>query len=51
MGQQWPAAGSGALRAAAHAQDLLKDVAIIFITSTTVWSQVEHSPTHHRKLD
>ena len=31
MGQQWPAAGSGALRAAVHAQDLLKDVAIIFI--------------------
>ena len=50
MGQQWPAAGSGALRAAVHAQDLLKDVAIIFITSNSLASgQIigrEHNPAH-----
>ena len=34
MGQQWPAAGLGALSVAVHAWDLLKEVAIIFITST-----------------
>ena len=39
MGRRWPAAGSGALSAAVCAQDLLKEVAIIFITSTIVWSQ------------
>ena len=37
MGQQWPAAGSGALSEVVHALDLLKEVAIIFITSTIVW--------------
>ena len=31
----------GALSAAVHAWDLLKEVAIIFITSTIVWSQVK----------
>ena len=40
MGQQWPATGSGALNVAAPAQDLLKEVTIIFITSTIVWPQV-----------
>ena len=37
VGQPWPAAGLGALSAAVHARDLLKEVAIIFITSTIVW--------------
>ena len=41
MGQQWPAAGSGALSEAVRPQDLLKEVAIIFITSTIVWPQVK----------
>ena len=40
MGQRWPAAGPGALSAAVHAWGLLKEVAIIFITSTIVWPQV-----------
>ena len=31
----------GALSADLHAQDLLKEVVIFFITSTTVWSQVK----------
>ena len=34
MGQRWPAAGSGALTVAMRVQDLLKEVAIIFITSS-----------------
>ena len=48
MGQWWPAAGLGALRVA---WDLLKEVAIIFITSTRVWHQVnnregtQHNPS------
>ena len=40
MGQRWPAAGSEALSAAVPAWDLLKEVTIIFITSTIVWPQV-----------
>jgi len=36
-----PAAGLGALSAAMRAWDLLKEVAIIFMTSTIVWSQVK----------
>ena len=40
MGQQWPAAGLGALSVAVNAWDLLKEVTIIFITSTIVWPQV-----------
>ena len=40
MGQGWPAAGLGALSVAVHAWDLLKEVTIIFITSTIVWPQV-----------
>ena len=32
----------GALSEAMHAQDLLKEVTIIFITSTIVWSQVNN---------
>ena len=38
---QWqPATGLGALSVAVHAWDLLKEVTIIFITSTIVWPQV-----------
>ena len=37
MGQRWPAAGLGVLTVAVHAWDLLKEVAIIFITSTIVY--------------
>ena len=56
MGRLWPAAGSGALSATVHAWDLLKEVAIIFITSTIVWSQVKQQGrniilTINRKLD
>ena len=40
MGWWWPAAGLGALNVAVFAWDLLKEVAIIFATSTIVWSQV-----------
>ena len=38
MGQWWAAAGLGAV----HAWDLLKEVAIIFITSIIVWPQVNN---------
>ena len=41
MGRQWPAAGSGALSAAMRVWDLLKEITIIFITSTVVWPQVK----------
>ena len=41
MSWQWPAAGSGALSVAVHAWAILKEAAIIFITSTIVWSQVK----------
>ena len=41
MGQQWPAAGLEALREAVHAPDLLKELAIILITSTILWPQVK----------
>ena len=56
MGQQWPAAGPGALSAAVPAWELLKKVAIVFITSTIVWSQVEQQGGNtalpiNRKLD
>ena len=43
MGGQWPAAGSGALSVAVHAWDLLKEVTIIFITSTIVSVQFSRS--------
>ena len=42
MGQRWPAAGLGALSVAVHAWNLLKEVTIIFITSTIVWPQVNN---------
>ena len=56
MGQRWPAAGSGALSVPVHAWDLLKEVAIIFITSTIVWPQVNQQRGNiaqliNRKLD
>ena len=41
MGRQWPAAGFGSLSVAVHAWDLLKEVNIIFFTSTIVWPQVK----------
>ena len=45
--------GWGHLSVAVHAWDLLKDVTIIFITSTIVWSQVNSregtSSTHQQK--
>ena len=44
----------GALSVAVCAWDLLKEVTIIFITSTIVWSQEvagrEHSFTHQQKI-
>ena len=42
VGQQWPAAGLGTLSVAVYAWDLLKEVAIIFITSTIGWPQVNN---------
>ena len=55
-GQQWPVAGLRALSAAVHAWDLLKELAIIFITSTIVWPQVKRQggntgPPINTKLD
>ena len=41
MSQRWPAAEFGALNVAVPVWDLLKEVTIIFITSTIVWSQVK----------
>ena len=38
---QWPASGLEALTAAVHAWDLLKEVTIVFITSSIVWPQVK----------
>ena len=53
MGRRWPDAGLGAWSAAVPAWDLLKEVAIIFITPTIVWSQVKQQggnmPTHQEK--
>ena len=42
MGRQGPAAGLGTLSAAVPAWDLLKEVAITFITSTLVWPEVNN---------
>ena len=41
MGQLWPDAGLGALSSALRAWDPLKEVAIIFISSTIVWLEVK----------
>ena len=56
MGQRWPAAGLGTLSTAARAWELLKEVAIIFITSSIVWPQVKQQGGNtalpiNRKLD
>ena len=53
--QRWSTAGSRTPSVAMCAQDLLKEVAIIFIASTVVWSQVkttgrEHSLAHQQKV-
>ena len=40
MARWWPAAGLGAQTAAVHAWDLLREVTVIFITSTIVWAQI-----------
>ena len=55
-GRRWPAAGSEALSAAVCAWGLLKEVSIIFITSTVVWPQVKQQGENpalpiKRKLD
>ena len=42
MGQQWPASGLGAQSVAVDAWNLLKEVIIIFITSTVAWPQVHN---------
>ena len=42
VGWWWPAAGLGALSVVVHPWDLLKEVPIIFITSTIVWPQVNN---------
>ena len=56
VGPQWPAAGLGTLSVAVCAWDLLKEVSIIFITSTIVWPQVKYQGGNtawpiNRKLD
>ena len=56
VGWRWPAAGSGALSVAVSAGDLLKEVVIILIISSIVWSQVKQqggntAPPISRKLD
>ena len=48
--------GQGQLNMTVDKQDFLKEVAIIFITSTIVWPQVKQqggntAPTINRKLD
>ena len=53
--RQWvvPSAGLGALSVAVYAWDLLKEVAIIFITSTIVWPQVKQqggNTAHQQKI-
>ena len=42
MGLWWPAAGLGALSIEVSAWDLLKEVTVIFITSTMVWPWVNN---------
>ena len=53
VGRWWPTAGLRVLRVAVHAWDLLKEVTIIFITSTIVGPQVnsreKHSSIHQQK--
>jgi len=40
MGRWWPVTGLGAWNVAVHAWDILREITIIFITSTIVWPQV-----------
>ena len=47
MGQWWPDAGLGAVSVAVHAWNLLKEVTIVFITSTIVWPQVNSRKGTH----
>jgi len=56
VGRQWPASGLEALSADVPAWGILKEVTIIFITSTIVWAQVKQqggntAPPINRKLD
>ena len=56
VGQAWPATGLGALSAVVHARGLLKEVDVIFSTSTIVWPQVRQQGVNtaspiKRKLD
>ena len=56
VGRQWPASWLETLSAATHAPDLLKEVTIVFMTSTIVWPQVKEqggntAPPINRKLD
>ena len=55
MGQWWPASGLEALSVAVPAWDLMKEVTIIFITSTIVLApgqitRRKHSPAHQEKI-
>ena len=54
VGWQWPAAGTENLSVAVHAQDLLKEVTIFFITSIIVLvsgqTEREHSPAQQQKI-
>ena len=55
MGGQWQVEGLEALSVAMRSWVFLKEIPIIFITSTIVLSQVktgerEHSPTHQQKI-
>ena len=46
MSRQWPAIGSGALSAAVRAQDLVKEVAIIFIAiAIAIAKSLQSCPT------
>ena len=56
VGWQHPPTGSGALSVPVCAQDLFKEITIVFIISTIVWSQVKQqggntAPHINRKLD
>ena len=54
ISRRWPTSGLGALSAAVCAWDLLKEVAIISITSTLAWPWSKKregtSPTHQEKI-
>ena len=56
VGWQWPAAGSGTVSVAMHTGNILREVTIIFITSTIIWSQFKQQGGNtvlpiNRKLD